>query len=92
MANFLVTYDLNGPHPSHKKMDDLIPKLGATCGRLLETVWWVDYTGTAAGPRDRLKTILGPEDLLLVVECKSAAWTKLLVNSQAFKDAFNKAA
>lgn len=92
MANFLVTYDLNGPSPSHKQMDELIPKLAVTYGRVLETVWWLDYPGTAAQLRDRLKTILGPEDLLLVVECKSAAWTKLLVDSIAFKNAFNKAA
>lgn len=92
MANMLVTYDLNGPNPSHKKMDELIPKLAVTYGRVLETVWWLDYPGTAAQLRNRLKTILGSEDLLLVVECKSAAWTNLLVDTNAFKDAFNKAA
>ena len=92
MANMLVTYDLNGRYPSHRQMDDLIPKLGVASGRLLETVWWLDYPGTAAALRDRLQTILGSEDLLLVVECKSAAWTKLLVNNESFKSAFNKAA
>ena len=92
MANMMVTYDLNGPNPSHKQMDDLIPKLAVTYARVLETVWWLDYPGTAAALRDRLKTILGSEDLLLVVECKSAAWTHLLVDDQSFKDAFSKAA
>ncbi|MDD9739765.1 hypothetical protein PVW47_08255 [Marinovum sp. SP66] len=92
MANMLVTYDLNGPNPSHRQMDDLIPKLAVTYARVLETVWWVDYPGTVAALRDRLQTILGREDLLLVVECKSAAWTKLLVESQSFKNAFEKAA
>lgn len=92
MANFIVSYDLNGPNPSHKRMDQLIPQVAATYGRVLETVWWLDYPGTAAQLRDRLKTILGAEDLLLVAECKSAAWTKLLVDSEAFKKAFNKAA
>ncbi|WP_370301654.1 hypothetical protein [Pseudooceanicola sp.] len=92
MANFIVTYDLNGPNPSHKQMDEAISRVAAKYGRLLETVWWLDYRGTAAELRDLLQTILGKEDLLLVIECKSAAWTKLLVNSQAFKDAFNRAA
>ena len=92
MANFIVTYDLNGPNPSHKKMDETIHHLAATYGRVLETVWWLDYPGTAAALRDRLKTILGTEDLLLVIECKSAAWTKLLVNTEALKNAFLKAA
>lgn len=92
MANFLISYDLNGPNPSHSQMDDLIPKLAVTYARVLETVWWVDFPGTAAQLRDRLQTILGKEDSLLVVECKSAAWTNLLVDSQAFKIAFEKAA
>ncbi|MER8894212.1 hypothetical protein [Mesorhizobium sp. M0676] len=92
MANFVLTYDLNGPRPSHKEMDDFLKALVVNRGRILETVWWVDYPGTAAQLRDRVKTILGPEDLLLVIEAKSAAWTKLLVTNAVFKTAFEKAA
>jgi hypothetical protein len=92
MANFIVTYDLNGPFPSHKKMDEALSRVATKRGRVLETVWWVDYPGTAVALRDHLRTILGPEDLLLVIECKSAAWTKLLVTDQSFKDSFEKAA
>jgi hypothetical protein len=92
MANFIVTYDLNGPNPSHKQMDDHLRKLTANHGRVLETVWWVDYPGTAAELRDQVKTILGKEDLLLVIEAKSAAWTKLLVDVDAFVEAWRNAA
>ena len=92
MANFIITYDLNGPFPSHKQMDDHLRSLAANRGRILETVWWVSYAGTAAALRDQVRTILGTEDFLLVCECKSAAWTKLLVESQAFKSAFEAAA
>lgn len=92
MANFIITYDLNGPRPSHKEMDDVLSRLVANRGRVLETVWWVDYPGTAAQLRDRLRTILGEEDLLLVIEAKSAAWTKLLVQDLSFKTAFDKVA
>lgn len=92
MANFIITYDLNGPRPSHKEMDDFLSRLVANRGRVLETVWWVDYPGTAAQLRDRLRTILGEEDLLLVIEAKSAAWTELLVQDLAFKTAFDKVA
>lgn len=91
MANFIVTYDLNGPNPSHKQMDEFLEKLAANRGRVLETVWWVDFEGTAAQLRDRLKTILGDEDLLLVIEAKSAAWTELLVNGQSLINAWSKA-
>ncbi len=92
MANYIVTYDLNGPFPSNKQMDEAVSRVAAKYGRVLETVWWLEYSGTSTGLRDHLQSILGPEDLLLVIECKSAAWTKLLVDSQTFKDAFNKAA
>ncbi len=90
MANFIITYDLNGPSPSHKEMDEFLSKLVANRGRVLETVWWVDYPGTTAQLRDRLKTILGKEDLLLVVEAKSAAWTTLLVDERSLKEAWEK--
>jgi hypothetical protein len=52
----------------------------------------VQYQGTAAELRDRVKTILGKEDLLLVIEAKSAAWTKLLVDSNSLVQAWGKAA
>lgn len=90
MANYIITYDLNGPSPSHKQMDEFLEKLVAKRGRVLETVWWVDYAGTAPQLRDRLKTILGKEDLLLVIEAKSAAWTSLLVDEAALKTAWEK--
>lgn len=92
MANFIVTYDLNGPRPSHKEMDDHLKRVTANRGRILETVWWVSYPGTAAQLRDQVKTILGNEDLLLVIEAKSAAWTKILVDSNSLVAAWNKAA
>jgi hypothetical protein len=92
MANFVLTYDLNGPRPSHKEMDDFLKALTVNRGRILETVWWVDYPGTAAQLRDRVKTILGPEDLLLVIEAKSAAWTSLLVDGNSLIAAWAKAA
>ena len=92
MSNFIVTYDLNGPRPSHKEMDDHMEQLAPIRGRVLETVWWVKYPGTAAQLRDRVKTILGNEDLLLVIEAKSAAWTNILVNGTALNEAWVKAA
>lgn len=91
MANFILSYDLNGPKPSHHEMDKFLESLVASRGRVLETVWWVDYPGTAAQLRDRVKTILGPEDLLMVIEAKSAAWTKILLNGDSLIEAWGKA-
>lgn len=92
MANFIITYDLNGPRPSHQEMDQHLAKLAPNFGRVLETVWWVSYSGTAVDLRDRVRTILGKEDLLLVIDCKGAAWTKLLVDSEKLRQAWVQAA
>lgn len=85
MANFILSYDLNGPRPSHKEMDDHLQKIGAARGRILETVWYVAYAGDLNSLRDHVKSILGKEDLLLVVEGKEATWTKLLVDTESLK-------
>lgn len=92
MANFVVTYDLNGPNPSHKQVDDLLSRIGASRARVLETVWWVDYSGTAAQLRDQMRTILQNEDGLLVCSCSAAAWKSLLVDGQSLAAAWNAAA
>jgi hypothetical protein len=92
MANYIVTYDLNGPFPTHRQMDEHLSRLTTARGRILETVWWVKSPGTAEQLRDQVATILGKEDLLLVVQAASAAWTKLLVPDVNFKQAFERAA
>ena len=92
MANFIISYDLNGSTPSHKQMDDLLSRIGAKRARVLETVWWVDYSGTAAQLRTHLQTILRTEDRLLVCACSSAAWQNLLVDGQSLANAWNAAA
>lgn len=92
MANFVLSYDLNGPTPSHKQLDDLLAKVGAKRARILETVWWVDYSGTAAQLRTHLQTILRKEDRLMVCECSSAAWQNLLVDGNALAQAWREAA
>lgn len=83
MANFIISYDLNGPNPSHQDVDKLLARLGSNRARLLETVWWLDYAGTAVALRDHLQTIVQKEDSLLVCECTSAAWSNLLVDGLA---------
>lgn len=88
MANYVVSYDLNGPSPSHKQMDDHLAMIGAARGRILETVWYVGYSGTQNQLLDHLKSILGKEDLIIVVEANSATWTKLLVDNQSLISAW----
>ncbi|MBX3484802.1 hypothetical protein [Phenylobacterium sp.] len=89
MANFIVSYDLNGPSPSHHEMDEHLQKLGGTRGRLLETVWYVKTEGmTHVTLRNYVAAILQPEDQLLVVDCYAAAWQNLLVTDASFKGAW----
>ncbi|MGB3500319.1 MAG: hypothetical protein WBA44_01755 [Mesorhizobium sp.] len=92
VANFIVTYDLNGPHPTHKQMDDHLLKLGASYvrGRILETVWYVAGPTTAGALREYVQRILSPNDLLLVVEATGAAWTKTLLDGPSFKATFER--
>lgn len=89
MANYIVSYDLNGPHPSHKQMDDHLEKLGVARARILELVWYIGYSGTKKQLLDHIKSILGKEDLLIVVEANSATWTKLLVNDRSLIEAWS---
>lgn len=90
MANFIITYDLNGPRPTHKQMDDHLLALGPKFvrGRLLETVWYLAGPTTAVQIRNYIQPLLSANDLLLVVEATSAAWTDLLVNQDQFKATF----
>ena len=91
MASFLLSYDLNGPNPSHKEMDNLIRSISVRAGRVLETVWWVEYHGTVDQLRDRLLSIVRNEDRLFVCACRDAAWFNLLVGSGSLKQAIEAA-
>lgn len=90
MGNFIVSYDLKSPRPTHKEMDEHMSKMGTERGRVLETVWYVAYPGTAAQLRDRVNAILGAGDLLLVVDCKGAAWTEILLNAESLMQAWKR--
>jgi hypothetical protein len=91
MANFIVTYDLNGPRPTHQQMDDHLEAIGATRGRVLETVWYVGGANfTVASLRDHVSTILSGNDLLLVVECSAAAWNGMLIDGGQISAAWDR--
>lgn len=91
MANYFVSYDLNGPRPTHAQMDEHIRAVSGKFGRVLETVWYIGVHGhTAASLRDYLGSILGSEDRLLVAECLEASWSNLLLNSPSLKEAWRE--
>jgi hypothetical protein len=90
MANFSIGYDLNGPLPTHKDVDEHIRKGFTTRGRVLETQWYIAFDGTTAQVRDYMMKILRKEDRLYVTKCTAAAWNNLLVTDASLKAAFEK--
>lgn len=89
MSNFIVSYDLNGPTPSHKQMDEHLGKLGRGKARILETVWWVKFSGTSIELEDYVGKILSPNDRVFVCKCTDAAWRNLLVDGKRIADGWN---
>ena len=85
MANYLLSYDLNGNRPTHAEMDDHLEDSGWTIARILETVW---YVGTSASQRDVFdyaNEILSRNDGLIVATCYDASFKNLLVEGISFQ-------
>jgi hypothetical protein len=76
MANYIVICDLTGPYPSPRQMEAHLAQTAALRGRVMATVWWVEYPGSAEQLMKRARTLLGGEDLLVVIEAKAAAWSR----------------
>jgi hypothetical protein len=76
MANFIVLCDLTGPYPSAQELEVHLSRVAALRGRILGTVWWVEYSGTAEQLCRRASKSLGSDDLMVVVEAKALAWSR----------------
>lgn len=83
MSNYIVSYDLNGSTPTHKQMDDHLETLGASRGRILETVWYVAYSGTTQQLYSHVNSILSSNDRLIVIEAKGAVFRDLLIKDDS---------
>lgn len=88
MANFILSYDLNGPNPSHKEVDELLESLGATRGRVLETVWYVGWSGSCQDLFDAVNAIMSPNDQLLVIEGSAMSWRNLLITDESIQESW----
>ena len=91
LVNYIVAYDLASPGLSHDDVDSLLAEIGESRGQVLESVWWVDFKGTQAELRDHILKVFGSYDSVLIVQCSKAAWTNLLVDGRAFKEAWREA-
>lgn len=92
MPHFLITYDLNGPRPTHKEVDEHLSKIATQRGRVLETVWYVRSGGTAEQLRNYLEQLLSENDQVMAVQISDAAWRNLLVTDAAMKSALQQPA
>ena len=80
MANYIVSYDLNGSTPTHAQMDAHIAKQATwSRGRILETVWYIGTSDCQTAVYDHINAILSSNDRLIVVTASSARFRNLLI-------------
>lgn len=78
MANYFVSYDLNGAHPTHDKMDEHLKKLGRCVARVLETVWYVKTKKTEEELFEYVDSICSANDRVLVTTASSTTYRNLI--------------
>lgn len=88
MANYIVSYDLNGPNPTHHAMDKHMEKAGWARGRILETVWYVGTTHTLQQVAEYVNDILSQNDRLMVVPASDIRYRNLLIKGESVVQAF----
>lgn len=81
MANYIISYDLNGPTPTHAEMDKHIAKLGGCAYRILETVWFVHSSKSQKDMAAYVNQILSDNDPYIVVDANHMTFQKLLVSN-----------
>lgn len=84
MANYIVSYDLNRPRPTHAEMDKHMTSANWSCARILETVWHVGTGQTAEQVYEYVRTKLSGDDPLIVVQTEYAVFERLLEPDASF--------
>jgi hypothetical protein len=86
MRKYMIVYDLERRGESYEPLLSALRQLGAL--HVLYSKWVLRTNYTAVQLRDHLKRFIDANDLLLVVELTGvAAWTKLMVPNEDFKQA-----
>lgn len=89
MANYIVSYDLNGRTPTHAEMDQHMGRAGYTRGRILETVWYVKTQQDLRTVYTYVNRILSDNDRLLVVLAANAHVRNVLLDLDALSQEWN---
>jgi hypothetical protein len=90
LANYFVSYDLNGARPTHAEMDEHLKKLGKCVHRVLETVWFVPTSTTKEGVYNYANRILSDNDRLLVIDAQDGIWRNLLVSNETMQGCWSR--
>ncbi len=69
----LVTYDLRKPGRDYRAVADYLRSF-SSWAHPLESLWFVETVGTATQVRDRLRSVIDPNDGVLVLNPKTGAW------------------
>ena len=84
MAKYLISYDLDKPGQDYPRLIKELERLGAV--RILYSEWIFQSTSSAVQIRDWLTSFIDGNDMLLVVALTGeAAWTRLMVSTDRFK-------
>lgn len=73
MRTFLISYDLANPYANRHVIAQAIMEAGQSWARPLESTWYVKSDAAAAELEDKLKSLLGADDGLLVQAVKGDA-------------------
>lgn len=90
MANYFVSYDLNGPVPTHAQMDKHLASAGYGRGRILETVWYVNTTASLDSVFAYVNRILSNNDRLIVISADNAMMRNLLIQNDAIQKVWHQ--
>lgn len=89
MANYFVSYDLNGRTPTHAEMDEHLKRIGNCVHRILETVWYVRTGATLEALYNYVNQKLSINERVLIIEASNAHWRNLLVSDQAIQNCWH---
>jgi hypothetical protein len=87
MNKYLISYDLDKPDQDYSKLIKELERLRAF--KILYSEWILRSDSSAVQLRDHLNAFIGASDMLLVVGLTGeAAWTRLMVTNDRFKQSF----
>ena len=90
MANYLLSYDLNGSDPTHEDMDDHLDDSGWETARILETVWYIGAEATKKQVYEYVNSILSKNDRIIVAPVSDASFRNLLISGVDFREAWKR--